>query len=219
MSAAFCSVTEKAREAAAARSANRRTASLVPRKSRTASPVPRSCSPLLGRVSGGTRHTVSPATRSGSRLVVRTRTWGQTVSTARQNLADSSMSDSQLSMTSSSRRSPSASIRVSASARDGSALTPSTAATRGSIWSPRTASASSTSQTPPGNSPATWLATRTASLLLPMPPAPQSVTTRATPSRSVSSSTSASRPTKPLGSRGRLPPVREACAVSWVIGS
>lgn len=70
-----------------------------------------------------------------------------------------------------------------------------------------------------GELPASWVATRTASLLLPMPPAPQSVTTRATLSRSASSSTSASRPTKPLGSRGRLPPVREACAVSWVIGS
>ncbi len=72
--AALSRPTANPARAADARSANSRIASCRARS------VSESRSRWLGRDSGGTRHTVSPRTRSGSRLVASTRNCGQPAS-------------------------------------------------------------------------------------------------------------------------------------------
>ena len=74
-------VSVKPGRAPAARAANRRTASWP------ASSAPRA--PSGGRSSGGTRQTVSPRTRSGSRLVAMIRSHGHRASSSCTSVAQS----------------------------------------------------------------------------------------------------------------------------------
>jgi len=67
---------------------------------------------------------------------------------------------------------------VSSSGRPASSVIPMTAAMREATWSACRRSASSTNQTPSGNSPATEARTRSASRVLPMPPGPHRVSAR-----------------------------------------
>ena len=69
--------------------------------------------PVSGSANGGTTYTVSPGTRSSSRLVARMTSFGQTSSNVVQALAVSGSTCSQLSSTSSRRRRPTCSAAAS----------------------------------------------------------------------------------------------------------
>ena len=163
---------------------------------------PGAAGPAGGRASGGTRHTVSPRTRSGSLLVASSRTPGQSVSSRWARSAIDSIRCSQVSRTSSSCRCRSASASVSSTGRSGSSRTPSTAATRTATSAGSVTSASSTSQEPPLKRSLSWLASRAASRVLPTPPGPHKVSMRTSASSIPRSARSRSRPTKLLGSDG-----------------
>ena len=158
-----------------------------------------------GRESGGTRHTVSPRTRSGSRLVATSRSCGQPAIRSRTRSATASTTCSQVSRISSSCRPRSASTRVAEAGRSGSSPMPRTLATCRAVRAGSAVSASSTSQIPSGKSSLRCQPSRVASLVLPMPPGPHSVRARTLLSSSVRSPRSRSRPTKLFGSAGRLP--------------
>ncbi len=85
--------------------------------------------PSGGRSSGGTRHTVSPRTRSGSRLVAMIRSHGHLASSSCTKVAQSPTWCSQVSRMSSMCRERSASASVCASGTPGSSRTPIVAAT------------------------------------------------------------------------------------------
>ncbi len=181
---------------AAARSANSRIASY-----RVASSAA-SIGPSGATDSGGTCHTVSAATRSGSRLVAIRLSPGEESSRRWATAAHASIRCSQLSRTSSSRRGATASASVSSSGRPGSSPMPSADAARDTTRSACHRSPRSTKQPPSGNAAATVCSTCWASRVFPMPPGPQSVSARVTPSSSHSSVSSRSRPTKLFGSWG-----------------
>ena len=190
--------TAKPGRTAAARSANRRTASSWCTAG-TPSPVPGGG----GTASGGTRQTVSAARRSGSRLVISSRRPGELTSSRPATLAQASIKCSQLSRASSIRRDRSTSASVSSSGRPGSSLTPMTAASREITRSGCRRSASSTKQAPSRNSACMDPSRRNASLVFPMPPGPASVSARLEYTSRRSSSSSRSRPIKLFGSSGR----------------
>ena len=191
--------------APAARAANSLTASCA------ASSAPEA--PSGGRSSGGTRHTVSPRTRSGSRLFAMIRSQGHRASSSCTSVAQSLTWCSQVSRISSMRRERSASASVCASGTPCSSRTPSLVATACATGPGQSASstshASSRSRGPSsasGLSPeSTSRASRTASRVLPIPPGPLSVSARTSPSSLASSARSRSRPMKLFGSAGRLP--------------
>ena len=182
-----------------ARSTNRRTASL-PSTSSIAAVVSR-----LGRPSGGTTNTASPAMLSASRLVVSSRSSGASCSTASARRAHATTRCSQLSRSSNRRRSRSQASSVSSIDRPPTARIPSVVAiawgTRVSSWS----DARFTSHTPSGNAPASSAARRSARRVLPVPPVPVSVTSRLAPSSLRTASSSPSRPTNEVRSSGRCP--------------
>ena len=187
--AALPVVSVKPGALAAARSANSRTAS------------PADPSAVLTAI-GGTCQTVSPATRSGSRLVASSRSSAEAVSSRWHSQAHSSSRCSQLSSTRTSDRERRASPSVSMSGRFFSSVTPTTVATRETTRSGLETSDSSAYRAPSGNSAATLASTRSASRVLPMPPGPVSVTIRPSNTSLRTSTSSCSRPTKLLSSAG-----------------
>jgi hypothetical protein len=152
--------------------------------------------------SGGTRHTVSPGTPKGSRLVVSTATSGQDRSSSATTSAAPSRTCSQLSRQSSARRSRSSVATERAAPTRGSTGTPSVAATSSATSSGPVTASSSTHQTPSGHSAVA--ATCAASRVLPLPPGPASVTSRGPASNCRTWRTSVSRPTNPVSCTGRL---------------
>ena len=102
---------------------------------------------------------------------------------------------SQLSTTSSSRRPASASATVSINAASPCGVMPSAVAMAAGTDDGSPTGASSTIHTPSGSSPASSAPTSTASLVLPTPPTPLSVTNRFDRTRSATSATRSSRPT------------------------
>src|SRR6516165_4459018 len=84
------------------------------------------------------------------------------------------------------------------------ACRPSVRATRSVTRAPSASDANSTHHTPSGKRSAMRAATCRASLVLPQPPAPVSVTSRDSPSSSAPRSRSPARPTNVLNSAGRL---------------
>jgi hypothetical protein len=171
-----------------------------------------SCRPGSGAASGATGTTVSASMFSDSRLVATTRSPPAARSSMSVSLATASTRCSQLSSTSSSCRS----ATWSASAVSGAAC----------AWRPRppaTASATSissrswsswTSHTPSRNARREPAATRNASLVLPTPPTPVSVTRRHPDSSRLTSATSSRRPTKLVSSAGILPAARPPAAIT-----
>ena len=214
--AAFSSVRMKPGLAPAARAANRRTASCA------VTSVVRA--PSGGRSSGGTRQTVSPRTRSGSRLVAMIRSHGHLASSSCTRVAQSLTWCSQVSSTSSRCRDRRASASVCASGTPCSSRTPIVAATRSAVGPCQSASSTShaSSRSSPSPAPAwsiTSRASRTASRVLPMPPGPLSVSTRTSPSSLASSARSRSRPMKLFGSAGKLPLSRAVADCMAPLGS
>ncbi len=201
--AVFSDVSVNPGRAPAARAANSRTASWA------ASSVLGASSG--GRSSGGTRHTVSPRTRSGSRLVAMICSHGHRASSSCTSVAQSLTWCSHVSRISSMCRERSASASVCASGTPCSSRTPRVVATACATGPCQSASstshASSRSPRPSsGFSPeSTSRASRTASRVLPIPPRPLSVSARTSPSSLASSARSRSRPMKLFGSAGRLP--------------
>ena len=196
---AFSLPSAKPDRAAEARSANSCSASCRARSARDSGSSP------VGTDSGGTRQTVSPRTRSGSRLVAITRSDGQLASSCWTNSAQPSTTCSHVSRMSSSRRARSASARVAIRGRSCSSRIPKVAATRRGSRSASAVSASSTSQAPSGNPGTRSQASRTARRVLPIPPGPHRVRARTSLSKSASSLRSRSLPMKLFGSAGRLP--------------
>ena len=85
------------------------------------------------------------------------------------------------------------------------AVSENTAATASSTPATSRTGASSASHAPSANRGATWAAARNPSRVLPTPPAPVSVTTRARPSAATVCSSSRSRPMNELTGTGRFP--------------
>ena len=193
--------------AAEARSANSCSASCRARSARDSGSRP-ACTD-----SGGTRHTVSPRTRSGSRLVAITRSDGQLASSCCTSSAHPCTTCSQVSRTISSCRARRASARVAIRGRSCSSRIPNVAATRRGMRSASAVSASSTSQVPSGNSGTRSQASRTARRVFPIPPGPHRVRARTSLSKSASSLRSRSLPMKLFGSAGRLPGAGGAAVV------
>ena len=191
---------------AAARSTNRRTAAerARPSASGAASGGAPASPAAAGTGREGTRHAVSPAMPSASRLVARRRTCGQARSRASASRAQASSRCSQLSSTSSTRFGLSASASVASRERPGSSRTPTAAAT---AWGTRAGSASapsSASHTPSGV-PLQRVGRRLEREAgLAHPPAPVRVSSGATSSSRRTSASSRSRPTKLVSWRGRL---------------
>ena len=87
----------------------------------------------------------------------------------------------------------------------GSAMTPSVDITTCSSESSSVAPASSQNHAPSGNRGSAWAATCNDSRVLPTPPTPVSVTSRAVCSDASMAASSASRPTNDVVGNGRLP--------------
>ena len=195
--AAFPAVTAKPGLTAAARSANSRTAS--------ASVIAARSAPAPGTPSGGTGTSRSPSIPRASRLVARITSRSHDRASAPASAAAPSIRCSQLSSTSSSclpRKNSTSAWRVLCPAR---AVTENTAATASSTPAGSRTGASSHSHAPSPNRGATWAAACSASRVLPTPPGPVSVTTRAWPSAAAVCSSSRSRPMNELTGNGRLP--------------
>jgi hypothetical protein len=148
--------------------------------------------------SGGTRHTVSPATPSGSRLVASMVTPGQARTSSTATSATAPSTCSQLSRQSSNRRSPicRASEAPAPLPRSVASTTPSAAATSSGTTIGSPVAARSTQWTPSGQPARCRVATSTASRVLPQPPGPARVTSLAALSAPARDSSSDSRPTK-----------------------
>ena len=168
-----------------------------------------------GTASGGTRHTVSPRTRSGSRLVAitrRHRAAGQQLANQFRRPVDQVLAG----VENEQQLAPAEGVdqggrSAAGRAPRGRRRTRPPAAGRAPVG----ASASSTSQAPSGKSGTRSQASRSASRVLPMPPGPHSVSARTSLSSSASSARSRSRPTKLFGSAGRLPEVGAAEVMAW----
>ncbi len=164
--------------------------------SATAGPPASGCSPGPATGSGASRNRASPAMPSGSRLVASTRTSSAAGRNVPQSSATAASTCSQLSSTSNAcclaRLASSDSVMDS----PGACRTPSAAATAGITSAGSGTVASSTSHTPSANRPATRRATSLASLVLPTPPGPVTVTSRYSCTRSASFASSAARPTR-----------------------
>ena len=150
---ALSSLTANPGSEAAARSANKLIAS--DRYAASTVAIMSSATKVNGGTdSGGTCHTCSAATRSGSRLVTISRSPGALASSRWQTWAQTSIRCSQLSSAISSCRERSASASVSSSGRGGSSLMPRTEAIRNTTRSGWVRSDRSTTQAPSGNSSA-----------------------------------------------------------------
>ncbi|HEY3261353.1 MAG TPA: hypothetical protein VGJ95_13980 [Pseudonocardiaceae bacterium] len=160
--------------------------------------------PAGGTGSGGSRRTVSPNAPSTTRLVANTCSFGQTDSRVSTSRAHSEATCAQLSSTSSARCSAQCCAIVSASGRYGCRGTPSAPATAGATSARSSTGARST------NTTGSKLAARAsqaaiATLVLPQPPGPDSVTIRWVSTSSDSVRISLSRPTSGLTGAGSRP--------------
>ena len=123
--------------------------------------------PGSGIASDGTRKTVSPWTRSGSRLVATTETPGAERSSTSATAAAATRTCSQLSSTSRSDRPPRNSATAASRSWPGSARTSSAAATASWTCAGSATGASSTSTAPSANEASTPRASSSASRVLP----------------------------------------------------
>ena len=147
---------------------------------------------------------VSPAIRKGSRLVARIFSSGQVLSSVSARSAHASTRCSQLSRIRSALRPFRCSTSASVGERSGASRTPSAAAVARTTSSGSESGASSTHHTPLSNSSTISCAIARASRVLPAPPGPRSVRRRRSESSPSTSAISLSRPTKLLGSSGKL---------------
>ena len=169
-----------------------------------------------GSSSGGTGTTYSPGTCSGSRLVMITRTSGAARRTSRTSWAAGSSRCSQLSMRSRSRRSRRCGSRISIGLAPAWSLRSSAASTALFTRAASLTSPSSTNHAPSAKLRANSVPTRMASRVLPTPPGPTRLTTRAVASFCLISPSSRRRPTKVVASAGRLP---DACLGLAILGA
>ena len=161
-------------------------------------------SSCAGTDSDGTRHVTSPDSPSGSRLVARTTRFGQASRNDSITAAASATRCSQLSNTISVGAPANRSLAISIAGREPSSFAPIAASSVEPIASGSRNGARSTHHTPPGNPSSRFAPTRTASLVLPTPPDPVSVTSRSRPSSSRTAASSATRPINGVVSVGRL---------------
>ena len=195
MATTFCGVSWKSGFAARTLETKRSTDGLAPSIS-TAGSRSRS-----GRTSGPISIPCSPDTRSRMRLVTSAVASGASCSSDRSAGAPS-MTCSKLSTSSRMRRSRSA-VRSRSSIRPIPSRTPSASAMAPSMSAGSVTGARSTNTTPPGKRSRTCAAASIASRLLPMPPDPVSVISRASPSsRSTTARSSRSRPTSGVNADG-----------------
>ena len=155
----------------------------------------------------------SPGADSGSRLVATTRTPGAALAISLTRREAASSRCSQLSSTSNSSL-----LSRYPSRRDAGSVAAWSRRSRAAITVLATrpgsrTSASSTSHAPAGNALARSLAARMARRVLPTPPGPTRVTIRAVASLFRRSASSRLRPTKLVGSAGRLPRRRTGLAM------
>ena len=134
-----------------------------------------------GVESGGNRHVTSPGTPSGSRLVANTVTDSFATRSARTSVAHSSRRCSQLSNTSSDGPSPNAVATCTSMATPERSPTRSAPNTALPTSPPTATGANSTFHAPPRNDCGARAATDNAKRVLPTPPAPVTVTSRAGP--------------------------------------
>ncbi len=144
----------------------------------------------------------SPATASRSRLVASTFTPGHAASSRSVNAAASASRCSQLSSTSSDRCAARCSNTATSSGCRARSATPSTDATAWTTKPCRTGTRSAKAQ-PDGNDDAASHVTATARRVLPTPPGPTRVTSRASRRASTTPARSCSRPTKVVHGAGR----------------
>ena len=195
--AVFSASSTKSGRTARPRSTNSRTASLLPIAS---------TSPSSSGTSRATTITIcSPGTFNPSRLVASTRTPGQVSSMFRTSDATGRLRCSQLSSTSSSsfarRNSSSVSVTLMPSRGDNANAPASASGTPSTSRTPASSHHQAPSRYPGAATAALWSPRR----VLPTPPTPTNVTTRADASASTTSTRSASRPTNELSAVGRLP--------------
>ena len=158
--------------------------------------------PSAGSPSGGTGKTSSPGTSRRSLPVARNRTprhWATSVAT---RPAAPFRTCSQLSSTTSSSRSASARTSPAVGVGISRSDTPSACATLAGTRAGSVSGASSTSRAPSPKPASASAATRSASRVLPHPPAPVSVTTLAARRRSSTAAISGPRPTSASTSAG-----------------
>ena len=139
---------------------------------------------------------------SRSRLVTSARVPGQAARIRSANSAASSITCSQLSRTSSHRPVPSRAATASASGWCEPSVTPSAVATARATNPSRTGTRS-TNAPPDGNSATASSAITAASRVLPTPPGPSSVTSRASSIAASTAARSAARPTNVVPDAGR----------------
>ena len=164
-----------------------------------------------------TRHTCSPGTPSGWRLVAITRSDGERVEEVDDGrAAHASTTCSQLSST---RSVDSGTPRGRARRRDVGARSRGEDR-RGDAWATQAASSvvldRSTHQAPPTKSGRIVSASAAASRVLPAPPGPHRVITRVRQASECSSARAAFRPTSLVSWTGRFPCAPSRCSLSWV---
>ena len=151
---------------------------------------------------GATGWTRSPSIPSRSRLVASTTTRGQPRRMASTSGRTPSRTCSQLSSTRSSRLGARKWTTESTTPASGCRRTPSDVASAGATAAGSVSGASSHHETPSANWPDTATAARPARRVLPTPPIPVSVTSRASPILAAASAMSSTRPTKLVASAG-----------------
>ena len=150
-------------------------------------------------VSGGTRQSVSPSTRSVARLVASTETPGAALSTVAASSAHASARCSQLSSAISAVRGARYWHTACVSVMPGSGRTPSASATAAPTSACSVSGASWTQHTSSCRDAAC-----NASRVFPHPPGPVTVSIRVVPRACSSARSSCSRPTKLVSATGRL---------------
>jgi len=202
-------------EASSARSRNSDTAPSSPVPPSSASRVSSSSSARPVTASPPTRHTCSPGTPSGWRLVAITRSEGDRSSSPTTRSAQPSTTCSQLSRT---RRVDSGS-RPASAAGTGSLVMLRWKIVAATAWGTRPGSIvvdRSTHQAPPMKSGWIVSARAIASRVLPAPPGPQRVRARVRHTSERSSRSATSRPTSLVSWTGRFPRAPSRCSLVWV---
>ncbi len=164
---------------------------------------------MPGTASGGTGTSRSPSIPRPSRLVAKITSRSHDRWSTSASAAAPSSRCSQLSSTSSSCLPRRNSTKASRVLRPAGAVTENTAATASSTAAASRTGANSHNHAPSPNRGDTCPATCNASRVLPTPPAPVKVTSRASPSAAAVCSSSRARPMNELTCNGKLP-VRSA---------
>ena len=166
--------------------------------------------------SGGTANTRSADSCNRSRLVASTTSSSHAASSLATTSARSGSRCSALSSRTSIRRPWSRASSVRSRPAPSSSRTPSASASAPRTCSPRLTGASPAHHSPPGNTSGNPAAAASASRVLPIPPAPVSVTRRAAARTSRTAATSSWRPTNGVSCTGNLfaTMVSEPCAAS-----